>query len=137
FEAVGQTDLRDFPQRGVRLLRRRRVDTRAHAALLRALLERRHLAFRHGGLAALPHELIDRWHPDCPFRARNPAPLGLGSAWGCAAGFAKLLILLLVRPFSNQSGRRAFARGHSLSRLDRLGKSAVRFASRSRSVGVL
>src|SRR4029078_11008153 len=68
-EAVGQAHLGDLPQRRVRLLRSRRVNARAYAALLRAVLQRRHLAFGHGGLAALPHELIDRWHPDCPFRA--------------------------------------------------------------------
>src|SRR5512132_1911704 len=66
FEAVGQSHLGDLAQSGVRLLRRRRVDPRAHAALLRALLQRRHLAFRDGGLTALPHELIDGWHRKCP-----------------------------------------------------------------------
>src|SRR6185369_17800306 len=30
--------------------------------LLRALLECRDLAFRHGGRTTLPHELIDGWH---------------------------------------------------------------------------
>src|SRR5690606_27299324 len=43
-EAVGQTRLRHLTQRGVRLLRGRRVDTGAHPALLRAGLEGRHLA---------------------------------------------------------------------------------------------
>src|SRR4029077_460771 len=52
--AVGEAHLRDLAQRGVRLLRRRRVDARANAALLRALTQRRDLAFRHGGLATLP-----------------------------------------------------------------------------------
>src|SRR4029434_8885698 len=64
-EAVGEPHLRDFPQRGIGLLGRRRVHARAHAAFLRALLERRNLAFRHGGRTALPHELIDRWHECC------------------------------------------------------------------------
>src|SRR5512145_1352067 len=39
-EAVGEPDARDLAERGVRLLRGRRVDARAHAALLRRLLER-------------------------------------------------------------------------------------------------
>src|SRR6202012_1262358 len=39
FVAVGQTNLRNLAQRGVRLLRRRRIDACAHATLLRAMLE--------------------------------------------------------------------------------------------------
>src|SRR5687767_7272451 len=39
FEAVGEADLGDLAERRVRLLRRRGVDARAHATLLRALLE--------------------------------------------------------------------------------------------------
>src|SRR5215831_5191722 len=66
-ETVGEAHLGDLTQRGVWLLRRRGVDARAHAALLRALLERRHFALRHRGHTALAHQLIDRWHPDCPF----------------------------------------------------------------------
>src|SRR5271168_612175 len=38
-EAVGQADLGDLAKRRIRLLRRRRVDARAHSALLRACLE--------------------------------------------------------------------------------------------------
>src|SRR2546430_15991252 len=38
-EAVGETHLGDLAQRRVRLLRGRRVDARAHAALLRARLQ--------------------------------------------------------------------------------------------------
>src|SRR5437764_6441761 len=45
-EAVGQTNLGDLAERRVRLLRRRRVDARADTALLRALLQRRHLLLR-------------------------------------------------------------------------------------------
>src|SRR5438477_307369 len=41
---------------------RRGMDPRANAALLRALLQRRYLAFRYGRRTALPHELIDGWH---------------------------------------------------------------------------
>src|SRR4029434_5917444 len=68
-EAIGEADLGILAQRGVGLLRRRRVDARADSALLRALPQRRDLAFRHGGLAALPYELIDGWRPDFPFLA--------------------------------------------------------------------
>src|SRR6202790_1685722 len=45
-EAVGETDLGDLAKRRVRLLRSRGVDARADTALLRALLQRRHLLLR-------------------------------------------------------------------------------------------
>src|SRR3954452_1672326 len=45
-EAVGETDLGDLAERRVRLLRGRGVDARADAALLRTLLQRRHLLLR-------------------------------------------------------------------------------------------
>src|SRR6476620_11976463 len=45
FEAVREPHLGDFSQSGVGLLRRRRVDPRANPTLLRALLQRRDLAF--------------------------------------------------------------------------------------------
>src|SRR4029077_11415476 len=45
-EAVGQAYLGHFTKRRVRLLRRRGVDARADAALLRRLLQRRHLLAR-------------------------------------------------------------------------------------------
>src|SRR6478752_5424243 len=43
FEAVGQAHLGDLTKRRVRLLRGRGVDARANTALLRRLLQRRHL----------------------------------------------------------------------------------------------
>src|SRR3954471_12227376 len=43
FEAIGQAHLGDLTKRRVRLLRGRGVDTRADAALLRRLLQRRNL----------------------------------------------------------------------------------------------
>src|SRR5262245_49084295 len=43
-DAVREPDLRDLTQRGVRLLRRGRVDARADAALLRRAVERGRLA---------------------------------------------------------------------------------------------
>src|SRR3954453_24105026 len=61
-EAIGQAHLGDLAQRRVRLLRRRGVDARAHAALLRALLHRRHLVAVYRRLSRLANELIYRWH---------------------------------------------------------------------------
>jgi hypothetical protein len=52
-ETVGQTNLRNFTQRGVRLLRSRGVNTGANAPLLRACLERGNLALGNGRLPAL------------------------------------------------------------------------------------
>src|SRR6266581_7777071 len=62
-DLAGQPDSGDLAQRGVRLLRRGRVDTRAHATALRALLERRRLVLRHLVLAALTDQLLDRGQP--------------------------------------------------------------------------
>src|SRR5207344_3066037 len=58
----GQTDARDLPQRGVRLLGGGGVDTSADATALRRPLERRALGL---GLRALPpisDKLVDRRH---------------------------------------------------------------------------
>src|SRR5271154_4398228 len=62
FIAVRQTHLRDFAKRGVRLLRRRRVDARAHAALLRTAREGRNLVALRLFAARLADQLIDRRH---------------------------------------------------------------------------
>src|SRR5690606_1239478 len=61
-ETVGQTNFRNLTQRGVRLLRRRRVDTGAYTALLRAGLKRRHLALDDDFFPRLADELIDSRH---------------------------------------------------------------------------
>src|SRR5580658_9632152 len=61
-EAVGQPDLGDLAQRGVRLLRRRGVDAGADTALLRALLQSRHLLLRVLRHPRLANELVDRRH---------------------------------------------------------------------------
>src|ERR1700761_491986 len=58
-----QPDASDLAQRGVRLLGRGRVDARAHAATLRARLERRRLVLRHLVLPALADQLLDRGQP--------------------------------------------------------------------------
>src|SRR5580704_4879909 len=81
FKAVGQPNLGDLAQRRIRLLRRRRIDARANAPLLRALLQSRHLllgVLRHPRLA---NELVNRRHrlPLLPFglapiaRRTNPS----------------------------------------------------------------
>src|SRR5512138_1678664 len=61
-EAVRQPHAGDLAERGVRLLRRRRVDARAHAALLRRLTEGRRLLLHRKLLAPVAHQLADRRH---------------------------------------------------------------------------
>src|SRR5215813_9383072 len=61
-EAVGEANLGDLAQRRIRLLGRRRVDARAHAALLRRLLQGRHLLARLLRHPRLADQLIDRRH---------------------------------------------------------------------------
>src|SRR5207342_3566026 len=60
FHAIRQANARDLAQRRVRLLRRRRVDARADAALLRRAPERRGLRLRRR--PALADELVDCGH---------------------------------------------------------------------------
>src|SRR5262249_61360175 len=57
FVAVGQPHAADLAKRRVRLLRGRRVHTRANAALLRRALPGRHLVLFDLKLAWLAHEL--------------------------------------------------------------------------------
>src|SRR3954462_5808386 len=59
FEAIGQTHLGNLTKRRVRLLRSRRVDARANAALLRRLLQRRHLLARLLDGARTSDQLVD------------------------------------------------------------------------------
>src|SRR3982751_3079518 len=61
-DAAGEADTRDLAQRRVRLLRGRRVHAGAHAAPLRAPLERRGLGLADLVLAALADQLLDRGH---------------------------------------------------------------------------
>src|SRR5215469_9308079 len=61
-EAVGEADASHLAQGGIRLFRRDRIDARADAALLRALLHRRDLVAREHRLARIPDQLIDRRH---------------------------------------------------------------------------
>src|SRR5471032_2862629 len=62
FEAIGQAHLGDLTKRRVRLLRGRGVDARANAALLRRLLQRRHLLARLLYDARTCDQLVDRRH---------------------------------------------------------------------------
>src|SRR5262249_5768033 len=96
FEAVGQADLRDLAERRVRLLRRRRIDARTDAALLRALLQGRHFLLRVLRHPRLANELIDRRHSlSCsktgprPFLAprRGSRPFGFNN--GARTPFAR------------------------------------------------
>src|SRR5207302_10772783 len=61
-EAIGQAHLGHFTKRRVRLLRGRGVDPRADAALLRRLLQRRHLLARLLHYARTCDQLVDRRH---------------------------------------------------------------------------
>src|SRR5436190_6898558 len=58
-EAVRQPYTSDFAQRRVRLLRRRGVDARADAALLRVTAQRGRLLFSFHGTPAVADELVD------------------------------------------------------------------------------
>src|SRR5579863_1758822 len=66
-KAVGQTNLGDFAQRRIRLLRRRRIDAGADAALLRARAEVAGLLAVGLRSPRLADQLTDRRH-------RNPCP---------------------------------------------------------------
>src|SRR5216110_33527 len=65
-EAIGQAHLGDLAKRGIRLLRGRGVDPRAHAALLRRLLQRRHLLARLLYNSRTCDQLVDRLHVSLP-----------------------------------------------------------------------
>src|SRR5471032_1508197 len=70
FEAIGQAHLGDLTKRRVRLLRGRGVGARANTALLRRLLQRRHLLARLLYRPRTCDQLIDRRHRS-PLFARN------------------------------------------------------------------
>src|SRR4029453_1571765 len=61
-DAVGEPHARDLAQRGIRLLRRLGEDADAHAALLRAVLERRAFRLADDLLAPRADELTDSRH---------------------------------------------------------------------------
>src|SRR4029079_11195544 len=62
FALVGQANLGHLAKRRVRLLRGRRIDTGADAALLRVLLHRRDLRLGLLRFATLADQLVNRWH---------------------------------------------------------------------------
>src|SRR5450755_342621 len=70
-DLAGQPDPGHLTQSRVRLLRRGRVDTRAHAAALRAPLERRRIVLRYLVLAALADQLLDRGQPRLRLSSRS------------------------------------------------------------------
>src|SRR6202035_662158 len=62
FDLVGQPHTRDFAQRGVRLLRRRRIHASANPATLRTRLQRRARRLIARSFAAFAHQLIESRH---------------------------------------------------------------------------
>src|SRR5208282_1610537 len=73
-EGVGEAHTRNLAQRGIGLLRRRGIDTRTNAALLRALRQRRHLVARSERPARLVDQLIDRRHlSSVPYKRNSRA----------------------------------------------------------------
>src|SRR5215218_1404289 len=62
FALVRQANLGDLAKRRVRLLRGRRVNAGANAALLRVLFHRRDLGLGLLRLATLADQLVNRWH---------------------------------------------------------------------------
>src|SRR5215813_10049325 len=67
-EPIGQPHAGDFPEGGIRLLRRGRVHANAHAALLRTPLHRGRLGLPTDRLATVMDELIDSRHSSPPPR---------------------------------------------------------------------
>src|SRR4051812_4454738 len=75
-EPVGETNLRHFAERRVRLLRSGRVHAGAHTTLLRTLLQRRHLLARLLRHPRIADQLIDGRHrlpSSLKFGSRDPA----------------------------------------------------------------
>src|SRR5690606_27169375 len=66
FEAIGQADLGDLTQSRVRLLRGRRVDAGANAALLGVFLQSRNLVALYRRLARLADQLVYGRHRTIP-----------------------------------------------------------------------
>src|SRR6476469_8347802 len=92
FALVGQADFGHLAQRRVRLLRGRRIDTGADAALLRVLLHRRDLRLGLLRFATLADQLVNRWHealhlslPESPAvtlpNTNSATPKQLSAAW--------------------------------------------------------
>src|ERR1019366_5207009 len=62
FDPVGQGHARHFPQRRIRLLGSRSVDTRTNSTLLRAAFQRRARSLPAWRFPPITHKLIKRWH---------------------------------------------------------------------------
>src|SRR4051794_36732787 len=94
-DAAGETDASDLAQRRVRLLRRRRVDARAHAAALRGTLQRRGLGLLDLVLAALADQLVDRGHgwPGSPTCAGSCSRCGALRGAAVRGGALRALVL--------------------------------------------
>src|SRR6056297_617649 len=71
FETVRQAHTCDLAQRGVRLLRSRGVNTRAHPAFLRRSLERGHVRLVLFRAPRLADQLIDRRHFSKPLESKR------------------------------------------------------------------
>src|SRR5215212_3967270 len=82
-ESVRQANLGDLAQRGVRLLRRRGVDARAHAALLRAGFQRGDLVPALLGCPRLADQLADR---------RHPVPSSMPPEWRCLTSIERCAV---------------------------------------------
>src|SRR2546423_14417513 len=82
FEAVGQAHLGNLTKRRVRLLRGRGVDARANTALLRRLLQRRHLLARLLHHPRTCDQLVDRRHVSLHLFIRAKPLIGsANSSW--------------------------------------------------------
>ena len=92
FALVGQADLGHLAKRRVRLLRGRRIDAGADAALLRILLHRRDLGFGLLRLATLADQLVDRRHEALHFLQvtllRRKMRKGASAAFSAPQAFA-------------------------------------------------
>src|SRR5690348_1574226 len=77
-ETVGQAHLGDLAQGRIRLLRRRGVHARAHAATLRAVGQRRRGALVSLRAARLAHQLIDCRHEESWFKTKKQAGVHSG-----------------------------------------------------------
>src|SRR5581483_11137091 len=96
--AAGEPDAGDLAKRRVRLLRRVRVDARAHPPTLGRALQRGRLRLRRLGLPALADQLLDGGHGGSRILARHlhgqPAatpPAGVGREGGSAVGGEQLV----------------------------------------------
>src|SRR5690606_11488608 len=117
-EAVGQADLRHLAQRRVRLLRRRRVDARAHAPLLRVLLHRGNLVALHRRYARLADQLVyGRHSPSSWSKTRVSSLQGSSASTNSIRKFGHQTALLRSCPNKSRgSGNRLLRAGDVVAR---------------------